>query len=75
MSGSDVFGLIVAGLRLLASEQVDRVIVPATPDPRRGLSNDDLVWLLEKAPAEVMILRPEVQDAEHVSAGDIVGHF
>ena len=28
------------------------------PPARTGLSGDDLVWLLEKAPAEVLILRP-----------------
>ena len=43
---------------LLDEEPVDRVIVPAAGDARSGLSGDDLVWLLERAPAEVLILRP-----------------
>src|SRR5262249_53317101 len=38
--------------RLLRSEDFDRVVVPATEDGRTGLSGEDLVWLLEKAPAE-----------------------
>jgi hypothetical protein len=48
--------------RLLDTEHVDRVIVSATTSPRQGLSSDDLEWLLEKVPAEVMILRPDPAD-------------
>ena len=33
-----------------------------------GFSGDDLVWLLEKAPAEVLILRPGPEDRRVVSA-------
>lgn len=50
--------------RLLGGERVDRVVVPAGgSDGAEGLSGDDLVWLLEKAPAEVLILRPAPGDA------------
>ncbi|HWB70553.1 MAG TPA: universal stress protein [Solirubrobacterales bacterium] len=48
--------------RLLAGETFDRVVVPATATGASGLSGDDLVWLLEKAPAEVLILRPGPED-------------
>ena len=48
--------------RLLDTEPVDRVVVPANADPGAGLSGNDLVWLLEKAPAEVLILRPGPED-------------
>ena len=44
--------------RLLDRERFDRVVVPATAEVGAGFSGDDLVWLLEKAPAEVLILRP-----------------
>jgi nucleotide-binding universal stress UspA family protein len=45
--------------RLLDAETVDRVVVPAGgANGAEGLSGDDLIWLLEKAPAEVLILRP-----------------
>jgi nucleotide-binding universal stress UspA family protein len=44
--------------RLLEREPFDRVVVPATAEVGAGFSGDDLVWLLEKAPAEVLILRP-----------------
>jgi nucleotide-binding universal stress UspA family protein len=48
--------------RLLDRERFDRVVVPATAESRAGLTGDDLVWLLERAPAEVLILRPARED-------------
>ena len=54
--------------RLLEREQFDRVVVPATATGATGLSGDDLVWLLEKAPAEVLILRPGPEDRKVVRA-------
>lgn len=54
--------------RLLATETFDRVVVSATDAGAAGLSGDDLVWLLEKAPAEVMILRPGPDDHNVVAA-------
>lgn len=53
--------------RLLDREQFDRVVVPATATGAAGLSGDDLVWLLEKAAAEVLILRPAPQDTRFVT--------
>ena len=52
--------------RLLAEEEFDRVVVSAGATGTHGLSGDDLVWLLEKAPAEVMILRPGPEDRRMV---------
>jgi hypothetical protein len=60
---------------LLKDEQFDRVIVSATDSPRNGLSADDLEWLLERVPAEVMILRPAPDDTRHISAVAVDGHF
>jgi nucleotide-binding universal stress UspA family protein len=48
--------------RLLDQERFDRVVVPATAEVGAGFSGDDLVWLLEKAPVEVLILRPGPED-------------
>jgi len=61
--------------RLLEEEHVDRVIVSATDSPRLGLSGDDLQWLLERVPAEVLILRPAPDDTRYISAGGVRGHF
>jgi nucleotide-binding universal stress UspA family protein len=52
--------------RLLSEEEFDRVIVSAGATGTHGLSGDDLVWLLERAPAEVMILRPGPEDRRMV---------
>jgi hypothetical protein len=56
---------------LLAAEPVDRVIVPAGD----GLTSHDLIWMIEKAPAEVVILRPAADDQLTVSADVVRGHF
>jgi nucleotide-binding universal stress UspA family protein len=56
--------------RLLAEEDFDRVVVSAGATGTHGLSGDDLVWLLEKAPAEVMILRPGPEDRRMVVPAD-----
>ena len=53
--------------RLLDRESFDRVVVPATAEPGAGFSGDDLVWLLQKAPAEVLILRPGPEDRGFVT--------
>lgn len=54
--------------RLLDREAFDRVVVPATAEEGAGFSGEDLVWLLEKAPAEVVILRPGPEDRLLVTA-------
>ena len=54
--------------RLLDEESFDRVVVPAHANGGEGLSGDDLVWLLRKAPAEVLILRPAPGDRQRLSA-------
>jgi nucleotide-binding universal stress UspA family protein len=54
--------------RLLEHETFDRVVVSATATGAAGLSGDDLVWLLDKAPAEVLILRPGPDDRRVLAA-------
>ena len=61
--------------RLLDEEQFDRIIVSATDNSRVGLSGDDLRWLLERVPAEVMILRPAPDDTRRISGAAVSGHF
>lgn len=53
--------------RLLEVERFDRIVVPATAGGGDGLSGDDLVWMLEQAPAEVLILRPSPSDELRVT--------
>jgi nucleotide-binding universal stress UspA family protein len=52
---------------LLGHEAFDRVVVPASATGSKGLSGDDLIWLLDRAPAEVVILRPAQSDVSRVS--------
>lgn len=44
--------------KLLESERFDRVVVSAASSVSEGLSPDDVSWLLETAPGEVLVLRP-----------------
>jgi nucleotide-binding universal stress UspA family protein len=61
--------------RMLDSEAIDRVIVSATSNGRKGLSAEDLEWMLEKVPAEVLILRPDPEDHRKVTGETVSGHF
>ena len=62
--------------KLIEGEHFDRIIVSADEDPRAGgLGYDDLRWLLERVPAEILILRPAPQDTRRISANTVSGHF
>ncbi|HWI71555.1 MAG TPA: universal stress protein [Baekduia sp.] len=63
--------------RELEEEPFDRVIISAQNHPGAGFSGDDLVWLLDRADAEVLILRPAPEDEREVSvhAQPVAGHF
>ena len=60
--------------QMLEKEQFDRIIVTADESPT-GLSYDDLRWLLERVPAEILILRPAPDDTRRISAAGLTGHF
>jgi nucleotide-binding universal stress UspA family protein len=60
--------------RILEDEHFDRVIVSAEHQNGRTFSGDDLVWLLDRADAEVLILRPAPEDHAAVAAA-VAGHF
>lgn len=60
--------------RMLERETFDRVVVPASASGATGFSGDDLVWLLQKAPAEVLILRPGPGDRRVVTATGTAGN-
>jgi nucleotide-binding universal stress UspA family protein len=60
--------------RILEDEHFDRVIVSAEHQPGPGFSGDDLVWLLDRADAEVLILRPAPEDHRALAAA-VTGHF
>jgi nucleotide-binding universal stress UspA family protein len=61
--------------RLLENEQFDRVIVSVPEDERSGLTHDDLLWLIDRVPAEIMLLRPAQTDTRQISGAGVSGHF
>lgn len=61
--------------RLLHDEHFDRIIISATSNPQTGFSMRDLDWILRRAPAEIMILRPEPSDERRITAAGVAGHF
>jgi hypothetical protein len=49
--------------QLLVAERYDRIVVAAATARTDGLSADDVAWLLEHAPGEVVVLRPAEEAA------------
>jgi nucleotide-binding universal stress UspA family protein len=58
---------------LLEAEDFDRIIVSAGQgaDQPAGMSNEDIQWLLEKVPAEIMVLRPAPEDTRRIAAARV----
>jgi nucleotide-binding universal stress UspA family protein len=45
--------------QLLDSERFDRIVVPAATGTSSGFGPDDISWLLENAPGEIVVMRAE----------------
>jgi nucleotide-binding universal stress UspA family protein len=60
---------------ILENEQFDRIIVSVPEDERSGLTHDDLLWLIDRVPAEIMLLRPAQDDTRQISGAGVAGHF
>jgi nucleotide-binding universal stress UspA family protein len=60
---------------LLDQERFDRIIISADEFSPAGLHEDDLLWLLERVPAEILILRPAPDDTRRITAAGLSGHF
>ena len=60
--------------RLLAQEHFDRIVVSPTSNGTAGLSAEDLRWLLERVPAEILILRPAPDDTRRIVASGLQSH-
>jgi nucleotide-binding universal stress UspA family protein len=43
---------------LMERERFDQIVVPASANNGDGFSSDDIAWMLEQAPGEILILRP-----------------
>jgi nucleotide-binding universal stress UspA family protein len=46
----------------IASERFDRIVIAAAPHGGDGFDPDDVAWLLDNAPGEIVVLRPGAAD-------------
>jgi hypothetical protein len=58
--------------RLLDSERFDRLVVPAATRTSTGFSSEDIAWLLEEAPGEIVVLRAD-GEAQPAHNGQLAG--
>jgi hypothetical protein len=56
--------------RLWEVEHFDRVIAPAPVATRGGFTPKDLTWILEHAPAETLVLKPNPDGGEPANGGN-----
>lgn len=48
--------------RAIAQERFDRIVMAAASQGRPGFDADDVAWLLDNAPGEIIVLRPTASD-------------
>ena len=46
----------------IANERFDRIVIAAAVNGANGFGPDDVAWLLEHAPGEILVLRPGAED-------------
>jgi hypothetical protein len=46
----------------IATERFDRIVIAAAPQGGAGFHADDVAWLLEYAPGEIVVLRPDQEE-------------
>ncbi|HTP21996.1 MAG TPA: universal stress protein [Solirubrobacteraceae bacterium] len=57
----------------IAEENFDRIVIAASAQGSPGFDPDDVAWLLENAPGEIVVLRPSAKDQPADSAGAVLG--
>ena len=50
--------------RLVDHERYDRIVIP-TSESREGFSADDIAWLLDNVPGEILVFRPSGREHLH----------
>jgi hypothetical protein len=53
----------------IAEENFDRIVIAASAQGSHGFDPDDVAWLLENAPGEIVVLRPSAEDQSVDPAG------
>jgi hypothetical protein len=46
----------------IAEENFDRIVIAASAQGSHGFDPDDVAWLLDNAPGEIVVLRPSAED-------------
>jgi nucleotide-binding universal stress UspA family protein len=46
----------------ISEERFDRIVIAASAHDNHGFDPDDVAWLLENAPGEIVVLRPSSED-------------
>lgn len=58
----------------LVHERFDRIVIAAAESGRHGFGPEDVAWLLENAPGEIVVLRPGTDDLIAPGPGPGVTH-
>jgi nucleotide-binding universal stress UspA family protein len=53
----------------ITHERYDRLVVAAAPGRGEGFHGDDIAWLLDNAPGEVVVVRPSGDDRPRLNGG------
>lgn len=53
----------------IAEERFDRIVIAAASDGSPGFDADDVAWLLDNAPGEIVVLRPSTDGQPGLPAG------
>jgi Universal stress protein family len=53
----------------IAEERFDQIVIAASSHDNHGFDPDDVAWLLENAPGEIVVLRPSSEDERWGGAG------
>jgi hypothetical protein len=53
----------------IAEEKFDRIVIAASAQGSTGFDPDDVAWLLDNAPGEIVVLRPSAEDQPIDSTG------
>jgi hypothetical protein len=58
----------------IAHEPFDRIVIAASGPDSDGFHTDDVAWLLDHAPGEVVVLRPAREETIHVAEAPVASN-
>jgi hypothetical protein len=54
--------------RAIAEERFDRIVIAAASRGNHGFDADDVAWLIDHAPGEIVVFRPSAEDQDTLGA-------